>query len=168
MKKTDWKSIAELIGIAAIVASLIFVGIQVRQERQIAAAANAQSTSAARAELDFAFAEHAEILVKSNAGIELSETEHEILSTLVGASWRMTIIDYIENRRLGIDDPRFFTDFYAVFLYTNPGARAIWENESEESIRYMSQLNPNSVGLRPIKARVVENLELLDKLNQTE
>ena len=36
MNKTDWKGTAELIGIAAIVASLIFVGMQLRQEQAIA------------------------------------------------------------------------------------------------------------------------------------
>lgn len=33
MKQTDWKDIAELIGIAAIVASLVFVGLQMQQDR---------------------------------------------------------------------------------------------------------------------------------------
>ena len=36
MRKTDWKDIAELIGIAAIVASLVFVGLQMRQDHVIA------------------------------------------------------------------------------------------------------------------------------------
>ena len=34
--KTDWKSIAEFVGIVAIVASLIFVGLQLRQEQEVA------------------------------------------------------------------------------------------------------------------------------------
>ena len=38
MKKTDWKDIAELVGIAAIVASLVFVGLQMRQDQAIARA----------------------------------------------------------------------------------------------------------------------------------
>lgn len=38
MKNTDWKGIAEIIGIAAIVASLIFVGLQMRQAQEIAVA----------------------------------------------------------------------------------------------------------------------------------
>ena len=38
MKKTDWKGTAELIGIAAIVASLVFVGLQMRQEQELARA----------------------------------------------------------------------------------------------------------------------------------
>jgi len=42
MKMTDWKDTAELIGIAAIVASLIFVGLQMKQSQEIAAAAQYQ------------------------------------------------------------------------------------------------------------------------------
>jgi hypothetical protein len=36
VKPKDWKNIAELAGIAAIVASLIFVGLQMKQEQEIA------------------------------------------------------------------------------------------------------------------------------------
>jgi len=38
MRTTDWKDIAELVGIAAIVASLVFVGQQLRQDRAVAQA----------------------------------------------------------------------------------------------------------------------------------
>jgi hypothetical protein len=38
MKNSDWKDIAELFGIAAIVASLIFVGLQMKQSQEIAIA----------------------------------------------------------------------------------------------------------------------------------
>jgi hypothetical protein len=38
MKSADWKDIAELIGIGAIVASLIFVGMQMKQSQEIAVA----------------------------------------------------------------------------------------------------------------------------------
>lgn len=43
MKTTNWKDIAELIGIAAIVGSLIFVGMEMRQTRTIAMAAAYQA-----------------------------------------------------------------------------------------------------------------------------
>jgi hypothetical protein len=36
MKRSNWKDTAELVGIAAIVASLIFVGLQMRQSHEIA------------------------------------------------------------------------------------------------------------------------------------
>jgi len=39
MKNTNWKDVLELIGIAAIVASLIFVGLQMKQSHEIALAA---------------------------------------------------------------------------------------------------------------------------------
>lgn len=38
MRSTNWKDIAEIIGIAAIVASLVFVGMQMRQDRTLARA----------------------------------------------------------------------------------------------------------------------------------
>ncbi len=38
MSSTNWKDIAELVGIAAIVASVVFVGLQMRQSHEIALA----------------------------------------------------------------------------------------------------------------------------------
>jgi hypothetical protein len=38
MKKANWKDVAELIGVAAIVASLIFVGLEMRQQQALARA----------------------------------------------------------------------------------------------------------------------------------
>ena len=51
MKTGDWKNIAELLGIAAIVASLIFVGLQLKQSQEIAIASQYQ----ARADATMAF-----------------------------------------------------------------------------------------------------------------
>ena len=46
MKSTGWKDIAELFGIAAIVASLIFVGLQMKQFQEIAIAAQYHNRAA--------------------------------------------------------------------------------------------------------------------------
>ena len=46
MKTTHWKDIAELVGITAIVASLIFVGLQMKQSQEIAVAAQYQDRAA--------------------------------------------------------------------------------------------------------------------------
>ncbi len=43
MQRTNWKDIAELVGITAIVASLIFVGLEMRQTRSLAMAETYQS-----------------------------------------------------------------------------------------------------------------------------
>ena len=66
MANTTWKDIAEFVGITAIVASLVFVGIQLNQDREVALSEVAQFSAATYAELQIALAEHSEILAKSN------------------------------------------------------------------------------------------------------
>jgi hypothetical protein len=46
MKSTDWKTTFELIGVGAIVASLIFVGLQLKQSHEIALAAQYHARAA--------------------------------------------------------------------------------------------------------------------------
>lgn len=163
MKKADWKDIAELVGIAAIVASLIFVGFQLRQDQQIALAGYGQSTSAIRAELDIALVEHAAVLVKSNSGNELSDQEHAILASLIFAYWRATQIDYWERSRLGSAVPEFPIDVFAVFLFRNPGVRQIWMEDSEVQVRYLEQLNRTFPA--EIRDQVIDALNALERLN---
>ncbi len=50
MKKYGWKAVAEMIGIAAIVASLVFVGLQMKQSQEIAIAEQYQLRAIAAAE----------------------------------------------------------------------------------------------------------------------
>ena len=54
MMPTNWKSVVEFIGVVAIVASLIFVGLQIKQGHEIALAAQYQAR--AEAYLDFSLA----------------------------------------------------------------------------------------------------------------
>ena len=54
MKTGSWKDIAELVGIAAIVASLIFVGLELKQNRDLAIATMKDSTTNGYRELNFA------------------------------------------------------------------------------------------------------------------
>lgn len=51
MKSFDWKGFAELIGIVAIVASLVFVGLQLRQGHEIALATQYQARAEATQDL---------------------------------------------------------------------------------------------------------------------
>lgn len=54
MKFSDWKEIAELVGIVAIVASLLFVGLQLKQSHEIALATQYQSRAEATQNLHLA------------------------------------------------------------------------------------------------------------------
>lgn len=51
MKSMTWKEIVETVGIAAIVASLLFVGLQMQQDRRIAELATYQERAIASAEI---------------------------------------------------------------------------------------------------------------------
>jgi hypothetical protein len=64
MKKQDWKSVGELIGVVAIVASLIFVGLQLKQAQEIAIADQYQNR--ADAALEFYLA-----LLQTDRALEL-------------------------------------------------------------------------------------------------
>jgi len=54
MKAADWKDIAELVGIVAIVASLLFVGLQLKQSHEIALATQYQARAEATMNLHLA------------------------------------------------------------------------------------------------------------------
>jgi len=57
LKSTSWKDTAELIGIAAIVASLIFVGLQMKQNHEIALAGQYQARAEVTLDLYSTFVE---------------------------------------------------------------------------------------------------------------
>ena len=83
MNKTNWKDIAELIGISAIVASLVFVGFQLKQSQDIAIADGLISIMFASIEINDQLNEHADIWIKGSAGEELTENESFIFNNLV-------------------------------------------------------------------------------------
>ena len=59
VKKSDWKETAELVGIAAIVASLVFVGMQMKQSQDIALSQASQARTAISIETILSTAENA-------------------------------------------------------------------------------------------------------------
>ena len=75
MRTTNWKDIAELVGIAAIVASLIFVGLQMKQTQALALAeAEGTQQTLDNSALD-AINQYAKIWSKGVSGVELNESE---------------------------------------------------------------------------------------------
>ena len=78
MKISNWKETAELIGIAAIVASLIFVGLQMRQAAEIARAELVSGNLASEIEASAVYIENADIWRRGNAGEDLDANESVI------------------------------------------------------------------------------------------
>ena len=159
MKNTDWKATAELIGIAAIVASLVFVGMQMEQSQQLAFAESAMSMRSNALEQGALQAEHVEVWVRGNSDDELTDTEREIYRILFSqrqnqAFFDWIALDYIDTQFEGVGPQGM-----ARFLHKNPGARAEWNRRRAETDR----LGITPDGIFPEFAALVEaDLRQLD------
>jgi hypothetical protein len=142
LKNTNWKDIAELLGIAAIVASLVFVGLQMKQTHEIAIAAQYQ----ARAEATLAmFTSHLE------AGYTIPPFRDKLSESLTAediamANWQWTTFD------------NNFYQYQAGFLEEEAwerlksGTKPLWNNCHARII-----WNVRKGGLRPELVALIES-----------
>ena len=166
MKKSDWKNTAELIGIAAIVASLVFVGMQLMQENDIALVGTTQSWVETSTDLNIAISESAEIWAKSNSGEELSEEERIAIKQLVIGLYRRAVANTFQRRRLG-ESGSYTLQSFAIQLYENPGAAQIWMEMTEDELKYLEQLGDKTgAGLRETRKQVISYLDTLKRQNK--
>ena len=132
MNDISRKEIAELVGIAAIVASLIFVGMQMRQAQDIAMAEGYSSVFATRIEVNNSIKEHVDIWKKGVAEEELQEEESAVFALLVTQVNESAIQAHLQALMVeGEDSAKFAARDFASFLYHNPGARKVWEEREE-------------------------------------
>jgi len=97
--KTSWKDTAELLGIAAIVASLVFVGLEMRQSREIALSAAYQARADSSMNLRLATLESealqsawAKVFIHGEALDQLTPEEIVVLRS----RWNASMV-YLEN-----------------------------------------------------------------------
>ena len=102
MDKQSWKDLIEVAGVLAIVASLLFVGIQVNQSERIGYSDVLSNWSDRAANYRFLIAENAEIWWKACAGEEL-RPEEKVIAQLMYTSY--TTFEYtnwfLEQRGFG-------------------------------------------------------------------
>jgi hypothetical protein len=125
MKKSDWKGTAELVGIAAIVASLVFVGFQLRQDEDIAELEGRSVFVANAIELARLFNDNEEVWRKGLRNDPLTESEQVTFNALI----RVFYIEWFNRygrRRVGVGnrgDPMEVPKMVALFMYQYPGLR---------------------------------------------
>lgn len=137
MKSANWHDIAELMGIAAVVGSLLFVGLQMQQTQEIARTERNASELANTMEVSDAIIAHADIWVRGNAGDELTSVEEVIFSRLVRNVNDLAYFGVQQERLLGLDEAaELEIATYAGFLYENPGARRVWRAREGNLQRY--------------------------------
>ncbi len=83
MSFKKFNEVAELLGMVAIVASLIFVGLQLRQSQRIALAEIEAANSSASIELASLLSDHSEAWVRGIAGEELEDSDAEVFKSIV-------------------------------------------------------------------------------------
>ena len=140
MKLIDWRAIAESIGILAIVASLIFVGLQLQQDRIVASSQVNMATLETIVAIDTAMSEHAGVWVKARNMQDLSETEVQIVDRIVHMAMNKAFFEALATVRIRRGGSA--VDFekapgpvmaFAIMLHENPGARKIWAERAKIS-----------------------------------
>jgi len=165
--KQDWKNSAELIGVLAIVASLVFVGLQMRQAQEIAYSELDVSLLAIHADTADLITANSEVWVKGSVGDELSVPETAVFTELVKLLNGRWFVEYRHANSLGrADIAETILHDWSAFLYQNPGARRAWKSREENLHRFREMLVPGGDQFSFWRELINADLARLDSLKE--
>lgn len=168
MKSANWKDIAELIGIAAIVASLVFVGLQMRQAQAIASSEMNATVLANSMGESSAIIENADVWVRGNAGEELTPGEEAIFSRLVRNVNDRAYFAVQQQRLLGLGEVAALDIAeYAGYLHENPGGRRVWRDREASLQKYRGLVRPGEQVTSEWIEAVESNLAIFDRQEES-
>ena len=127
MKSTSWKDIAELTGIFAIVASLIFFGIQLRQDRQFAGAQTNVDAASSFIDISELVVNNSDVWVRALDGDELSQVDRLKFEQIALAWLRRRMSQW--NLALSLGGKSGSPINAAKTIYQHPGLRRWFETE---------------------------------------
>ena len=125
VKSPDWKALIEILGAAAIVASLVFVGFQLQQDRQIMTVSTIGSITESHNALSELVQNHSELWVRGLDGEELTDSEGAIFISMVSAV-EAHYINYMIRWSAADNEsrnPESLAQRYATYIYMYPGLR---------------------------------------------
>ena len=126
------RELIEIAGLAAIAASLVFVGLQLRQTEDIGVAEGYAAFFSHRLEASNSIKEHVETWMKGVAGEKLNATESAIFAILVNQVNKSAVQGFLyTNKVAGIEEAKILAQDFAVFLYLNPGVRIVWDERED-------------------------------------
>ena len=133
MSKVDWKTAVEIVGISAIVVSLVFVGLQVRQDREIAVAQNMLSVVEAKKHWVEVMTPNSSIWLKANSEMALTPEEREIYWWMAHALEVQYFVDWFRAEQVpGANSADNFAYAFALVLDRNPGLLDYWHQKLDE------------------------------------
>jgi len=131
LKPLNWKTIAEFVGILAIVGSLIFVGLQMRQEQAIALVDTYGSVVESNVAVLNLIGAHPDIWEKGLLGDELSTSNEIIFSGMARAVFSHHAHMSIRVGRIGLGNSEDILQQLAYAIYIFPGLRRQFEADNE-------------------------------------
>jgi hypothetical protein len=157
---TNWRELVELLGMTAIVASLVFVGMELRQSRAISISEGNLANAEIQIERNNAINEHVNIWIRGNSSETLTEDEAVIFENLVKNAAIHAFMEYARLQQLDFDEAaESIIAQFSVFLFENPGARKSW-NQTEE---FLAEKFPPPATHANWRDKVHLNLKNLDQ-----
>jgi len=156
-RTTNWKDIAELVGVAAIVVSLLFVGLQLRQEQNIALAQIFADHDDTKIEWARLVAENNGVWVKGLKGEDLSDYEIAIYNSLAAAYFHMENDRYRRAALISKIEPVAITTDFAHVIHSYPGLESAWHRFREGDVFYIE-----AQWLKDFDAAVLSTIESIE------
>ena len=171
--KPRWRDIAEAIGVTAIVASLVFVGMQLRQDVRNATSDAVGDALEAQIEVAQLISSHSALIEKANLGEPISYAEELVLREIARVLFAQVLFQIWQFAEIGDNYSSSPEQYLAAYLFQNPGMRVAFTKLSESTTHLVDPLrSPESLartyqtGSRAMIARVNNYLTKLDSLNE--
>ncbi len=161
MSSIGWKNYVEGLGVFALVASLLFVGYQLQQDRQIAGAQVTAEATAATYELFALISDSRDIWLRGLMGEDLSEADEIAFKAIAIAIYTRHFYYYQTRNLLKYGSADLVVQQYAFDLYQYPVLRRIYVQEGN-LIDARNRIFGRPVN-RGFRARVKERLDELDR-----
>ena len=150
----------EVIGMAAIIASLAFVGLQMRQDQSIAIADTYGSVASTALQLAELIDGHGELWRKGLDGEKLSLDEQIEFYSLANAVEASFVLNWNRSIRLGAASPKAQLRDYAIALHSHVGLRQWFETKIDRFTQTDAAFDvPLELGA--FESAIVEQLEYL-------
>ena len=140
----------EFVGAIAVVATLIYFGVQIKKTELAMTNSFQSGMQLARLTSNSQLLEHVDLVINANSGEELDETQRQTLRILCRSEADMMFFAFLNVRNLGGDGARQARTF-ARYLCENPAMETLWRIEREKELRDNRDVS-NSVRDRWLKS----------------
>ena len=86
-----------------------------------------------------------------------------MLPNLIDARFRRALVNSGNSRLIRGGEGRLSRHLFAIFLYENPGAHKIWENQRTDELEMLQMLSPDITFINDFANSVREDMKKLDQ-----